>query len=188
MKKILAIPLLLLPLTGCVPAALVVGATAGGAVIYDKRSFKTMREDQNAAKLANYWIHHDKVLKDRSHISVNVFNNIALMTGQAQTAKLRDRAYAIMQKIKNVKRIYNAVTIAGATSTLQRGSDDWITGKIRTVLLTKPGLESNDIKVVTEDGVVYLMGKISREQAELATNTARHVSGVTKVIKVFEYT
>jgi len=189
MKKLLLISILILPLYGCIATtALVVGATAGGAIVYDKRSFKTMQEDKHASRLANYWVSNDKKLKGRSHISVSVFDNVALLVGQAQTAELKERAEKIVKHIKNIKRIYNAIAVAGSTTELQRASDTWITSKVRTSLLAKRGLKSNDIKVVTEAGVVYLMGNISRDQADLATDAARHVSGVVKVVKVFEYT
>lgn len=187
MKKLWLLPLLLFSLYGCVPAAIVAGATVGGAIIYDKRSFATMRSDQHATHVAQYWINNDKQLKDHSHISVTVFNHVALLAGQAQTPELRERAYRIMQKVKGVKRIYNAITIAGSTSELQRASDTWITSKVRTVLLGTSGLKSNDLKIVTENGVVYLMGSVSKQQADIATKAARHVKGVTKVVKIFEY-
>lgn len=189
MRKILFIPFLLpLLLSGCIPAAILAGATVGGAIVYDKRSLKTMHSDQHAANVAQYWINNDPKLKGHAHISVSVFNQVALLVGQAQTEELRQRAYKIVKKVKDVKRIYNAITIAGATSELQRTSDTWITGKVKTVLLSTPGLKSNDLKIVTENGVVYLMGSVSRQQADIATNAARRVQGVTKVVKVFEYT
>lgn len=189
MKKILSLVVLaLFCLNGCVPAILVaVGATAGGAIVYDKRSFSTMKSDQHATHVAQYWIDSDQELKGHSHISVSVFNHVALLAGQAQTEQLRERAYKIMKKVDGVKRIYNAITISGSTSELQRASDTWITGKVKSVLLATPGLKSNDLKIVTENGVVYLMGSISRQQADVATKAARHVSGVTKVVKIFEY-
>ncbi len=190
MKKLIILLIMTIPLIGCVaavPIALVAGATAGGAVIYDKRSFNTMSEDQNARSYAQRWLNSDPVLKGHSHISVAVFNNIALLVGQAQTPEIRARAYQIISRVKNIKRIYNEITIEGPTSTLQRTSDSWITTKVRTAMLTKSGLRSTNLKVITENGVVYLMGAVTRKQAALATDVARRVSGVTKVVKVFEY-
>ncbi len=188
MRKLLALSIPFFCLSGCLPAALIaVGATAGGAIVYDKRSFSTMKSDQHATHVGQYWINSDAQLKGHSHISVSVFNHVALLVGQAQNQNLRERAYKIMKQVNGVKRIYNAITIAGATSELQRTSDTWITGKVKTTLLATPSLKSNDIKIVTEDGVVYLMGSISRQQADVATNAARHVKGVTKVVKIFEY-
>lgn len=187
MKKIIAILTLALILPGCVIPAVIAGAAAGGAIIYDKRSFKTMGEDQEAYRYATRWMEQDKMLKGRSHITIAVFNNVALLVGQAQTPAIRRRAYEIAKRTKYIKRIYNEITISGPTSTLQRTSDSWITSKVRTALLAKPGLNSNNIKAVTEDGIVYLMGNISRSQAKLAADAARRVKGVRKVVKVFTY-
>lgn len=190
MKKVLALCALIPVLTGCVaavPAALVVGATAGGAVVYDKRDFKTMRNDQRSASLAQYWISQDPELQKSSHITVTVYNGVGLMVGQTQTAELRDKAYELMRRVPSIKRIYNAVAIAAPSSKMQRASDSMLTGKVRTALLAERGLQSNNIKAVTEDSVVYLMGSVPKDQAELATNATRHVSGVQRVVKVFEY-
>lgn len=189
MKKLMIALIMTIPLCGCVavPLAIVAGATAGGAVIYDKRSFKTMSEDQNSRSYAQRWLDSDRTLKGHAHISVAVFNHVALLVGQAQTPEIRDRAYQIVSRVKNIKRIYNEVAIAGPTSTLQQTNDTWITTKVRTAMLAKSGLRSTNLKVITEDNMVYLMGMVTRKQAALATDAARRVSGVTKVVKVFEY-
>ena len=190
MKKLIMLIFFIIPLVGCVPAVIIAGAagaTIGGAVIYDKRSYKVMNQDHNARAYAQQRIDKDPILKGHSHISVAIFNNIALLVGQAQTPEMRDRAYQIVSKTPNVKRIYNEITIAGPTSTMQQANDSWITTKVRTAMLGKSGLHSSNLKVVTENGVVYLMGDVSRQQAALATSVARRISGVTKVVKVFEY-
>jgi osmotically-inducible protein OsmY len=188
MKKLLATSLITLTLvTGCVPVAMVASATAGGAVIYDNRDATTMNADQNAREYAQRWLDSDPVLKGHSKITVSVFNRVALLAGQAQTVEIRNRAYEIVKRVKNIKRIYNEITIAGSVGTMQEISDSWITTKVRSALLSKSALKSNNIKVVTEGGVVFLMGSISRKQATLAVDAARRVKGVKKVIKVFEY-
>lgn len=178
---------MVLSLTGCIPAAFVIGATAGGAIVYDKRNMSTILQDHNSAVTAQNRIDSDPELKGRSHISVAVFNHVGLMVGQAQTSKLRDRAYQIVTNVKNISRIYNEVTVAGATSVLQHSNDALLTAKVKTAMLAKSGLHSTQIKVVTEDNVVYLMGEVSPQQASLATDIARRVAGVEKVVKVFEY-
>lgn len=189
MKKLLLITLFVLPLYGCVTTtALMIGATAGGAIIYDKRSLKAMAQDRRISRHANAIIARDSELKGRSHISISVFNQVALLVGQTQTLALKQHASNIIKNIKNLRRTYNGITVAGSTTELQRVSDTWITSKVRTALLKRHGLRSNDIKVVTEAGVVYLMGNVGRDQADLSADAARHVSGVVKVVKVFEYT
>ncbi len=191
MKRLIILLAMLFPLTGCVPAVIVagtaVGATIGGAIIYDKRSLKTQMHDRDASQTAQNLINHDRKLRDRSHISVATYNHIGLMVGQAQTPALRKRAFQLVSKIKYFRRIYNEVTIAGSTSEVQRANDDLMTGKVKAALLTAKGVHSNQIKVVTENSVVYLMGIVSKKQAKIAANVARRVSGVRKVVMVFQY-
>lgn len=187
-KNVIAILCICLPLSGCVASALAVGATVGGAVVYDKRSFKVINQDRRAKQSAQNLIDHSKALRGRSHISVATFNHIMLLVGQAQTRELRDTAEKLVSNVKNVQRIYNEITITGASSLLQRTNDSWLTTKIKAAMLTAGRLHSTQIKVVTESGTVYLMGLVSHQQAKLATNVARRVSGVRKVVKVFQYT
>jgi len=176
-------------LSGCVAAAAVGGATVGGAVLYDKRSFATMNQDTIASRKAQHLIDHSKTLKGRSHIAVSTFNHKLLMIGEAQTPELKDYAYNLIKNnVKHINQIYNQVKIEGAASFSQRADDSWLTTKVKTAMLGAKGLHSTQIKVVTEGGDVYLMGLVSHKQGELAANVARRVSGVRKVIKVFEYT
>lgn len=190
MKKLLMLFALLLPVTlsGCLPvAAIVIGATAGGAIVYDKRPFSTQMQDKGAARNAQNLLDENKTLHGKVHITVAVFNRVGLMVGQARTPELRAYAYQIVSRVRHISRIYNEVTIGPNTSMARRGNDSWITTKIKAAMLAKPGLQSTQIKVVTENGVVYLMGVISRKQSLLAANAARKVPGVRKVVKVFQY-
>ena len=182
--------LLVVPLTGCVPAVIIAGAagaTLGGSVIYDQRSYKTMNQDHNARAIIQDQIDQDSQLRGQSHISVSVFNNIASLFGQAETVELRDRAYQITVKMPYIRRIYNEITIGIPLSTLQRANDFWITTKVKTAMLRKSGLRSSNLKVVTEDKIVYLIGVSSPRQAAIAAEIVRRISGVKKVVKVFEY-
>lgn len=188
MKKTLLLLFMVLPLTGCMAAAAgVAGATIGGAILYDKRSVNTMHKDQEAIQTAQYQLDTDPMLRNHSHITVSVFNNVALLVGQADTAEIRDRAYQIVSRVKTVNKIYNEIFINAPISVSRRTQDAWLTTKIRTNMAAKSGLHSNDIKVITENGVVYLMGTVTRKQAALAIDVARRVSGIRKVVKVFEY-
>src|SRR3990167_7678545 len=187
MKKLLILFLvLIMPLCGCVAAAVVAGAaagTTGGTIVRDQRSFTTMTQDHNARAYASHALDKDPLLKNHSHIDVTVFNQVALLTGQAQNSEIRSRAAKIVSRIPQIKRVYNEIQLTGPTSTLERTNDVWLTTKIRTALLAKSGLHSNNLKVVTENGVVYLMGDVTQQQAALATDAARRVAGVSKVVK-----
>lgn len=191
MKKILVLLLMTLPLFGCVAGVVVAGAAAGasmgGAVIYDKRNFKTMKADHLAHSIAMNHLNKDPLIVDHSHIALSVFNRVGLLVGQAQAPEVRDRAYYIVTHVKGIDRVYNEITIGPATKVMQRTNDVWIATKVRTMMLGKPGLQSTNLKVVTSNGVVYLMGVVSRSQADLAVDVARRVSGVVKVVKVFDY-
>lgn len=190
MKKIIILLTLVFPLVGCVPAVLVAGAagaTLGGAVIYDQRTYRTMNQDHNARSIIQYRLDNDPLLKGQSHITISVFNNVALLLGQAKTPEICHRAYQIVEKTSHIRRIYNEITIGAPFSPVEKAADSWITTKVRTAMLGKAGLHSSNLKVVTENKVVYLMGMVSPKQAAMAADVARRISGVEKVVKVFEY-
>ena len=173
-------------LCGCVPAAFVAGATAGGAIIYDNRSVKTMAEDRSTTFNTQAEINNNKDLQG-THISVATFNHIVLLVGQVQTPDQSQTAYNIANSYKNAKRVYNEISVQPVTSKSQRAKDTWITSKVITDVTTTSGLHSSQIKVVTENSVVYLMGLLTRSQGNLAAQVASKVSGVTQVVKLFEY-
>lgn len=186
LQKIIGICFLISCLSGCIPAALVVGATAGGAVIYDKRSMKTIAEDQEAGKRAGQLINASPELQHGTHIAIATFDHVLLLVGQTSTEAQRDAAYQLASNVQNVSRVYNEITVQKPTSSWQRTHDAWITTKIRAEMLSTTGLHSTEIKVVTENGIVYLMGLLSPQQTGIAVSIARRVDGVQQVVKVFE--
>lgn len=178
---------MLIPLNACVPAAFVAGATAGGAVIYENRPIKTIWLDRDITNRAQYRIGTDKELRNRTNISVATFNHIILLVGQVPTEQLRLHTIEIIKNIPNIRRICNQITIKPPISITTRSKDAWITTKIRAAMLEKEGLRSTQMKVVTEDRVVYLMGLTTPSQGKLAADIARKIKGVKKVVKLFEY-
>ena len=186
MKKLFIVLMILSILPGCIPVAFVAGATAGGAIVYDKRNLKTMMHDREIANRAQAKINNSAALRN-AHVSVASFNRIVLIIGQTPTPRQRALAYELVSSVPGIKRIYNRLTMAAPSSSLARANDAWITSKVKTMMLAKSGLHSTQIKVITENGVVYLMGVVGRKQAQLATNVARRVDGVQEVVKVFEY-
>lgn len=186
-SKIFGMILFATSLTGCIPAALVVGATAGGAVVYDKRPTKTMLQDQKASESVSQMVVNAPELQQGTHIVVATFNHIMLLAGQTETAAQRDKVYALASTVKNVSRIYNEITVETPTSKWQRTQDTWMTTKVKSKMLAQAGFHSTQIKVVTENGTVYLMGILSHSQADDAVDIARHTDGVQTVVKVFEY-
>lgn len=175
-------------LSACIPVMLVAaGATVGGALIYDKRNVKTMTEDRDMASTLLKQINDDPELRKDTHITIAAFNNVLLITGQATTDASRDRIFQMANKMPHLKRVYNEVSIEPPTSTSVRANDSWITTKVKSKMLAEKGLTSSQIKVVTENKVVYLMGVVTRKQADLAADVASSVAGVAKVVRVFEY-
>ncbi len=190
MKKIsiVVLALIISCLSACIPVALVAaGATAGGAIVYDKRSMKTMAQDRDTASITLKKINDDPQLRDQTHIAISTFNGLMLMAGQAPTEELRNQAYQIANSTPNVKRIYNEITIEPPTSTTTQSQDAWLTTRVKSAMLAEKGLHSSQIKVITENGAVYLMGIVTHKQADLAATVASQTSGVKKVVRIFEY-
>lgn len=173
-------------ITGCLPAVFVAGATAGGVVISDRRSIDTMFQDKKITYQAMVQINSEPKLKHRSHINVTTFNSVVLLVGEAQTAELKGRAYELVKVVPDIRRIINVITIAPPIDAHERSVDTWITTKVKTAMMAEKGLNSTQIKVTTEDGVVYLMGIVTHQQSEIAIDVARQVSGVRKVTTLFE--
>lgn len=171
-------------LSGCV-AAVVAGAAAG-LVVYDRRTVVTLESDARIFHLVHTAVVTDPRLRG-SRILVSSFNQVVLLVGQTPSASLRVLAEKIAQKTPGVRRVYDEISIGQPIPIVQRTKDTWITGQVRSAMLTKKGLESGSIRIVTENGVVYLMGIATHEQANLAVLVARQVQGVQKVVKVFQY-
>jgi osmotically-inducible protein OsmY len=186
MKRIITLIGLSLSLQSCFVAGAAVGA-AGIAMVYDHRSIEHTMEDTTIANKIVARLSANKTLWAESHIEVTTFNHVVLLTGQTPKADWRQTAGDIAKSVNDVDKVYNQITIEGPTSSLTRTSDSWITTKIRAQMLANQDLKSSSIKVITENGIVYLMGIVSRSQADLAVDIARKVAGVQRVIKVFIY-
>lgn len=169
----------------------VAGAAAGAAaiaVVYDHRKIEKIALDQKIANEIADKLRNNMVLAEKAHINVTCFNQVVLLTGEAVAPELKAQAEEIAKSVPDIERVYNQIVIMAPSSQLTRTSDAWITTKIKTQMLATKGLESSTIKVVTENGTVYLMGIVSRDQADIAVEIARQVSGVQKVIRIFKYT
>ena len=122
----------------------------------------------------------------QAHFSVTSWNGYVLVVGQVPEADMKDKANTVLREIRGVRRIYNELEISGNTSGLTRSSDTWITTKVKSGLLASEDIEGNRVKVVTENGVVYLMGMVSRAEAERIADSASATQGVRKVVQIFE--
>ena len=180
--KALLVVLISSLITGCV-AAVVAGAAG---MVYDRRSVSTIEADARLFHLVHTAIVTDPQFRD-SRILVTSFNRVILLVGQTPTASLRVVAEKIARNTPGVQRVYDEVSVNNPIPLTQRTKDSWITGQVRSNMLTKKGLESGSIRVVTENVVVYLMGIATAEQAALSVDVARRVAGVVKVVKIFQY-
>lgn len=184
------VPLILLSillLQGCA-TAVVTGAATGATVANDRRTTGTVIDDQGIEFKASYALFNNKEIYDQSHINVTSYNGLVLLSGETPTEALKQQVEAEINKIPKVRRIFNELIIAAPSALPSRSSDTWITSKIKTKLAAEKGVNPLNIKVVTEHGIVYLMGIIARAEADQAILVVTQSAGVQRVVKLFEYT
>ncbi|MCU7960287.1 MAG: BON domain-containing protein [gamma proteobacterium symbiont of Bathyaustriella thionipta] len=175
-------------LHGCT-GAVIGGSATGATVANDQRSSGTMLDDQNIEfRALNIYADHPE-LNDVTSMSTTSINGIALLTGEAPTEAQRDLYVQAVARIPNVKRVINEIALMPPVSIESGPQDSYITAKVKVALyeLELPDFHTSDIKVVTTRGIVYLMGIVTKEQAQAVVNVVRHVDGVKRVVKVFEY-
>lgn len=171
-------------LTSC--AAVIVVGAAGSMAVYDRRSMSMIEHDARIFYVVNKSIVKDPRFKN-SRILISSFNEVVLLVGQTPTSSLRVVAEKIARSAPHVRRVYDEITVDYPLPLTQRSKDSLITAEVRSKMLTQKGLESGSIRIVTENGTVYLMGIATHEQANLAVSVARQVNGVGKVVKIFQY-
>ena len=126
-------------------------------------------------------------LDQNSHIVVASYNGVVLLAGQTPRADLKALAEQSAAAVQRVKRVHNELQVLQPSSALARSNDSWLTTKIKTQMLTDSVIPGSRIKVITENGIVYLLGLVTHQEANLATNKVQSVSGVQKIVKLFEY-
>ncbi|MDH1525910.1 BON domain-containing protein [Pseudomonas mosselii] len=122
-----------------------------------------------------------------SHIVVSSYNGVVLLAGQTPRAELKSLAEQTAGQVQRVKKVHNELQVMQPSSILARNNDAWLTTKIKTQMLTDESVPSSRIKVITENGIVYLLGLVRQQEANAATNVVQGVSGVQKIVKLFEY-
>ena len=186
--KIIVVGLIVLGavMSGC--AGVLVGSVATGAVIADgERTTGTFVEDQAIELKTLEAIRGNLELRGQRHISVTSYNQIVLLTGQVQSTELREIAVSIASKIEKVRQIFNEIEIAAPSSMVTRSGDSLLTAKVKTKLFTLSGFDATKVKVVSENGVVFLMGILTAEGSNIAAVAASQVGGAQKIVKLFEY-
>lgn len=171
-------------LSACAPL-LIGGAIWGGTmVVSDRRTSGTQIDDQ-AIELKSMRRIAD-VIGDRGHINVTSYSRLVLLSGEVPTEADKAAVEQAVARIDNVRSIVNELTLAAPSSLSARSNDTLMTSKVKASMVDAKDIQSNAYKVVTERGVVYLMGRVTEREANRAADIARGVSGVQKVVKVFD--
>ena len=173
-------------LQGCTGLVVAGGATAG-AMANDPRSSGAYIDDEVIEWKIIDALGKDEEIYKHTHLNATSYNGVVLLTGEIPTEEMRLRVDEKIMAINGVRQLHDETTIATPSSMMSRSGDTWITSKVKTALLTDDTKMGSRTKVVTDKGVVYLMGIVSPQQADKLTDIARRVGGVQKVVKVFEY-
>lgn len=176
--------LLVALLSGCAAAVVGTGIAVGAMVATDRRTSGAQLEDETIELKSSNAI--KGALGDKAHVNITSYNRRVLLTGEASSTNDKVFIEKTVMKVENVQSIVNDIAIMPTSDLTRRSEDAVITGKIKASLLEMHGLQANVVKVVTERGVVYLLGKVTPAELENATKVARGVSGVLKVVRVAE--
>ena len=171
-------------LQGCVEMA-VGTAVVGTLAATDRRTFGAQTEDK--AILVKGETRVANLVGSAGHVNVASFNRKVLLTGEVRDEAMKEAVEREVSNIEGVQSIVNDLEIGPVSSFTSRSNDSLITGKVKASFVDAKDLYANSIKVVTERGAVYLMGRVTQREGQLAADVARGVSGVRKVVKVFEY-
>lgn len=172
-------------LQGCVPLVVGAGVGAGIMVAEDRRSSGTMLEDQTIEIKASNRIKEQ--FGDQVRVNITSFNRYALITGNVPSEQIKGEVEMLVLEVPNVRNVQNELQIAGGSSLVARSNDGLLSSRVKSRLVQSKDVSANHIKVTTDSGVVYLMGLVTRAEAEEAAQVAATTGGVQRVVKVFEY-
>ena len=188
-RTLLAVTLITSLLGGCA-AVVVTGAATGVNAAHDRRTLGAYLDDEGIELKARLAITEDKELYSQIHVNIISVNGVVLLVGQAPTDAMRLKVGDLTRTIEKVRVVHNEIIIAAPNSYMTRSSDSLITAKVKGSLFGIEGHKDFDptrVKVVTENGIVYLMGILYRSEADSVATRSSRVSGVQKVVKLFEY-
>ena len=174
-----------LTLGGCIEAAIVGGAAGGALMANDRRTAEVVLGDERVEVTANNRISNR--FGDKVHVNVTSFNYTILLTGEVPDAKVKAEVERIASEVERVKAVVNELQIGAQSALTARGNDTYLTGRVKASMVGANKFNTNYVKVVTEAGIVYLMGLVTRKEGDDATEIARAIGGVQKVVRVFEY-
>ena len=170
-------------LSACAPL-MVGGALTGAMVASDRRTSGAQLDDQGIELRAANRL--SDTFGGRARISVTSYNRHVLLTGEVANERDRQLAEDTVKVIDNVNLVYNELGITNSPTFTEKASDTLLTGKVKAGLIDTKKLSANSFKVVTERATVYLMGRVTQREADLATEVARTTKGTQRVVRVFE--
>ncbi len=185
-------PILIIPflLSGCSTIATGGAEVTGLSLLHDRRSSKAILIDERIEIKAGIELNSTDEIRNKCHFNVTAYNGTILVTGEAPTQSLRKKIIDIVRVIPGVKLVHNELKTAPPSSFTTRSHDTLITTKVKSSLSSVknlPGFDATRVKVVTESGIVYLLGLVHKNEGHVATEITRRESGVKQVVKIFEY-
>lgn len=181
-EKLVIVLLMMSALQGCMNVA-----STGAQAVYNRQSIKKTLNDQLITRDVYLALQHKTHEFKNANISIATFNQEVLLAGEVPEAWQKQKIQTIIKSLPDIKRVYNLIEIASPSSTLTRLNDVWITAKIKGQFIASEDLDVTQIKVVTENSTVYLMGILPADAARAAVDIASNTEGVTKVVKIFSY-
>ena len=175
---------LALSLSGCVE--MVLGTALVGVVTAsDRRTLGAQTDDKAIAMKAE--MRMPSVTKDEGHVNVNSYNRRVLLTGEVKDEAMKKAVEDYVRGVDGVESVFNELEVAPLSTYTSRSSDALVTTKVKASLVDMKTISANSFKVVTERGVVYLMGRVTQREGQVAADVTRGVAGVKKVVKLLEY-
>jgi len=183
------LPLLFTLALGLAGCTTVTGITTPGTIDenYGERTFGTQVEDESIETKVSHNLGRVDARLGDARINVDSFNGMVLLTGQVPSDELKDKAAEVAGDVRNVREVHNELSVAANLSASQRLTDTWLNTRIRTSLAANQEIDSGRIRVVTENGSVYLMGLVTRNEAERIVQAVTDVGGMQRIVKVFDY-
>lgn len=154
---------------------------------YGRRTQGTIVEDRDIESKTTINLKRDQAIDEDANIQVKSFNRVVLLTGQVPNQQNKNQAARVAQKVRHVRSIHNELQIGPSVGFGQRSKDRMLATRIRTRLMAADDVESGRVEMVVEDGVVYLMGLVTRAESQRIIHAAQQSSGIQKIVKVFEY-
>ncbi|MEP7083733.1 MAG: BON domain-containing protein [Betaproteobacteria bacterium] len=182
--RMLLVGATLTTLPGCFP---LVATGMGAAVLVadDRRTTGAIIDDETIENKALIRIQQRH---SEAHVNVTSYNRIVLITGEARNAEIRSDIERMVREVENVRSVQNELSVAMTSTMMLRGNDSVQTSKVKARFVESNKFRANHVKVVTENGIVYLMGLVKRQEAQDAADIARSTGGVQRVVRIFEYT